>query len=148
MKKMTGIVSELPQAKVVVKEQVELFTSKFRVSNAVHFPKVRAIVVPSPIERLKSFVIGLTITTFLVGAVTLGLVNLMGVGQDSLESKIEWVSVSVSHGDTIWDLIRERKVNESVDTRTLVSMTKSHNKLSSGLKEGMTIQIPVMKEVK
>jgi len=70
---------------------------------------------------------------------------LLGLGDAAGSDKVEYVSVKVEEGDTLWELAKEYGPS-NVDVRRLVYEVEKLNSIdASSLQSGMVIEIPTNK---
>lgn len=155
MKKLQGIVSEIPARKTANDNKVVQFNRKpeslISASNAVYAPlttykSLFAAEEVKPVKKDKTLVIGICSVIILMSFALFGLVKFIG-GQDSLSDNIEYITVAVSSGDTVWDLVKEKNPNYNGDIRELVHYASKRNG-GVEIMAGEVIEIPVVKEVK
>lgn len=154
MKRLHGIVSELPQVNKVVtpvaKPEVDVIFEFKRNecmgpvygSNAVYVPQAP---VKEKKMNVKRFILGCTISTFLVFVAVFGIIHAIG-GKPSLDDNIQYIKVSVESGDTLWSLVREANPEYKGDIRNLVYVASKHNH-GAELMANSVVEIPVV-EVK
>lgn len=77
----------------------------------------------------------LVATTLLAGVMNIG-------GGESLSESVEWITVEVQQGDTLWAVIERSHTEQGTDTRNLISLYKEEYG-TVNIYAGQAITIPV-----
>jgi hypothetical protein len=154
MKKLQGIVSEMKtvapvtnQVKVPVLHINRSMETVCGVSNAIYVPNTTVkgeVIKKIKVVNWKRFGLGIVITSFLLSIAVFGMIHTIG-GKDSLDDNIEYITVSVDSGDTVWNLVKENNPHYDGDIRNLVDLVRQANGGKTNIVAGDSIRVPVIK---
>lgn len=145
MKRLEGIVSEIPMVTVVpVMHKAKISGTAYTPSYYGRMAKFNAeLAKEKRFARIESVFIkvGICLTLISFGGFT--VIKAMGTEVPP----VQWEKTPVSEGDTVWELIKEHNGNKvnKYDMRELVSMMSSRNNQSTNIQAGTVIEIPILK---